>query len=120
MGKVWVEGKPQQLEEGKKLVLEALEKLEQKQKQDEENGGRTVKVKEVLTEQPPHMRAILEKLAMLEAMKKGGKPPPELLRERGLLRERSRSREREQVPQNVEVQQVMEWNPATGEIEATT
>lgn len=96
--KVWVHGKPAIMEAGKKIVLEALERLEQKKKQDEENGGRTFKVKEVLSDVPPHMKAIMEKLQILEMMKKGGKPPEHLLKERGLVaaptRERSRSREK--------------------------
>merc|ERR1719277_2285274 len=90
---------------------------------------------------------MMEKLAMLEALKDwkrtshGEGPPPrklmEQLREaRGLKsleeldrereeaanppRERSRSREREAPPRNTVTQQVMEWNPATGEMEAAT
>eukprot|EP00405_Crypthecodinium_cohnii_P036043 CAMPEP_0206536324 /NCGR_PEP_ID=MMETSP0325_2-20121206/6684_1 /ASSEMBLY_ACC=CAM_ASM_000347 /TAXON_ID=2866 /ORGANISM="Crypthecodinium cohnii, Strain Seligo" /LENGTH=613 /DNA_ID=CAMNT_0054033519 /DNA_START=18 /DNA_END=1859 /DNA_ORIENTATION=+ len=117
--KVWVEGKPPELEAGKALVLDALKKLKDKQEADEANGGRTFKAKEVLSDVPPHMKAIMEKLALLEALKKGGKPPESLLRERGLLDDRDRSRSpRRKVA--TEATEVMEWNPATGQMEATT
>jgi len=134
--KVWVEGPPLKLAEGKRLIEEGLERLEQKKRDDAEGLGPGPKVKEVLSEQPPHMRAMMEKLAMLEAMKtamaRGGPPPKklqeELLRARGLApldeldgpkeeRERSRSRDR---PSNSVQQEVTEWNPATGQMDATT
>mmetsp|Transcript_14892 Transcript_14892/g.42259 ORF Transcript_14892/g.42259 Transcript_14892/m.42259 type:complete len:616 (-) Transcript_14892:117-1964(-) len=68
--KVKVEGKERNVEEGKRLVLDALEKLEQKRKAEEDISVREVAAKRskaVLTEHPPHMQAVLESLRMLEA-----------------------------------------------------
>lgn len=68
--KVKVEGRPANVEDGKKLVLEALEKLEAKRKAEEDISVKDVatkRAKSVLSEHPPHMQAILESLRLLEA-----------------------------------------------------
>lgn len=141
--KVWVESdNPQKLLMGKEQVLRGLESLEKKKKADEEGLGPGPKIKEVVSAQPARMQKMMSQLAMLEAIKdaaKRGLPPPKkLLRElaeaRGLPsldsldkkeeeeapvgRERSRSRDRAAPPRNTVTQEVMEFNPATGLMEA--
>jgi len=140
--KVWVESPdPAKLEAGKQAMLQGLERLQKKKADDEAGIGPGPKVKEVLSGQPPHMQAMMEKLAMLEAMRDAarvGRPTPkklydELLKARGLkpldeldkpaeepteARERSRSRDRP--ARSVVRREVMEFNPATGEMEAST
>lgn len=68
--KAWVEGPPSKVEAGKALILEGLEKLEEKRKADEDISVQEVatkKQKKVLTEHPPHMQAVLDSLRLLEA-----------------------------------------------------
>lgn len=102
--KVYAEGTPRQVAEAKRLVMEALDKLEDKKKRELETGPE-LKVKPILSDAPPHMKAILEKLAELnerkrvelqqqrikewEAMRA---PPPEPPAEADPARARSRSR----------------------------
>lgn len=88
--KVWVEGAPPQVEAGSRLVLEGLERLKQKQREDQDVPIREVatkNAKSLLTEHPPHMTAILEGLRLLEARELEA-------RRRARMRELQRSRSR--------------------------
>lgn len=68
--KVYAEGTPPCIAEAKRLVLEAIQKLEDKKRQEEENGGPELKVKPLLSDAPPRMKAVLEKLAELNEKKR--------------------------------------------------
>lgn len=62
--KVWARGTPLQIKAAEAAVLDALQRLAEKKKLEEE-GGVVLKVKPLLAEQPEHMAIILGKLAEL-------------------------------------------------------
>merc|ERR1711871_484273 len=64
---VCAEGEPHQIKEAKRLVEDALRRLEAKKRQEDAAGGPQVKARVLQGEHGSHMANVLSKLAMLDA-----------------------------------------------------